>query len=531
MKSNLNRILFLIVISIMVGCKKDAPDLQNDGDIGPPQTTTIYNSDPKENKIKDSVFYYTKLFSLWQDNLPPKHLNDLNKPDLIRTKYTQYFERGEEVLDWLVSLTPKDSETGYPIDRYSFLDRVGAISSEIHDAVATSFGMDVFYLQTESTGDNADLYVRMVDKNSSAWSAELQRGDRIISINGNTRIDYDTQVAENFRTLNGYLNSASLEIQFQKPSGAIIKKTINNTAFDVDPILDYRIISNNGKKIGYLAFSSFVAVEKLVDFGGGKKEWIKTPMYTAFENALNSLQGAEELVIDIRYNGGGATMTAEYLANWFAPLSANQQLMYTHTMNSYFQRAGWTRPGEEFGPVFFAKKGSLNLKRIYFLVTRSTASASELLMNVLKPHMEVYMVGTKAVNASNKVVDENTYGKPVGFWEWPIVEDKVDAKNNVSLYAASFKTYNKSGEGDYFNGMKPSAHVWEFQNFLNFGDVNESMLRAAISHIQTDRFTPLAMKSQHVIRRNKTIDERIHLRSNTKGRMFKFRDEASRLAK
>lgn len=530
MKKNLTYILLFAFLSLWSGCKKDLPKLkEDDTEIKPPQTSKVYNTDLKENVIKDSVFYYTKLFSLWQDNLPPKDLNDLNKADLIRTKYTQYFERGEDVLDWLVSLTPKNSETGHPVDRYSFLDRQGIIRDEIQDAVATSFGMDVFYLQTESSGENADLYIRMVDQNSSAWNAGMERGDRIISINGNTKIDYNSQVAENFRTLNGFLNSNSLEVRFQKPSGTIMVEVVNSTQFEFNPVQDYRIISSNGKKIGYLAFSSFVTIEKLVDLGGGRKEWVKTPMYTAFENILGSLQGVDELVVDLRYNGGGAVITAEYLADWLVPSTKSQDLMYTTTMNTYFQREGWTRPGEEFGPVFFQKKGTINLQRIYFIVSKSTASASELLINVLKPHMSVYLVGTKAVNDANRVVDENTYGKPVGFWEWPIVEDIADSRNNVSLYASSFKTHNKAGEGDYFNGMKPNVNVWEFESFQNFGNPNESMLRAAISHINTGNFSSLALRSGGIIRKNRAIDERMEVRSNARGGMFKFNQGTLRL--
>ncbi|WP_164112850.1 MULTISPECIES: S41 family peptidase [Sphingobacterium] len=523
MKNKASYIILLAWVIITVGCKKTPPNLKEDTEIEPPQKTTVYNSDVKENMIKDSVFYYTKLFSLWQDNMPPKNLNDLNKPDLIRTKYTQYFERGEHVLDWLVSLTPKNTETGQPIDRYSYLDRAGVVSGEVQDAISTSFGMQVFYLQTESTGNNADLYVRMVEKNSSAWEVGMRRGDRIISINGDTKIDYDAQKAQSFRSLNGYLNAYTLTVVFQQPSGTILTQTITQKPFEKNPILDYRVILNNGKRIGYLAFNSFLAIEK-----SENGNWIKTSMYDRFEEALKSLQGIDEFVVDLRYNGGGAVITAEYLADWFVPASKNKELMYTSTMNSYFQKEGWTRPGGEFGPVFFNKRGGIELKRIYFLVSSSTASASELLINVMKPHIPAFMIGTKAVDANDRIIDEYTYGKPVGFWEWPIVEDANNPGNDVSLYPASFKTYNKLGEGDYFNGMKPSAHVWEFSNFLDFGQEGESMLRAAITHINTGSFTAPSLRSSGFVRKNRVMDERIQQRSNTRGRMFKFNNGTSR---
>lgn len=525
MKKTIFYSIICSAIGISVGCKKDAPNLKKDTQIQPPQKKEVYNSDPKENLIKDSVFYYTKLFSLWQDNMPPKDLNDLNKPDLIRNSYTQYFKRGEDVLDWLVSLTPKNTETGDPIDRYSFLDRVGNVSAEIQDAVATSFGISVFYLQTDASSDNAGLFIRMVDKNSSAAAAGMERGDQIVSINDDVRIDFNSQKASDFKTLNGYLNSASLRIKLKKPSGAVVEQNIVNKAYAFDPVLENKVISISNKKIGYLAFSSFVSIENNVN---GNR--VKTQMFATFENILNDFQGQgiNEMIVDLRYNGGGSVLTAEYLADWFVPAAKGKELMYTYTMNSYFTREGWTRPGGEFEPIFFNKKGNIDLKRIYFLVSNSTASASELLINSLKPHMQVFMVGTKAV-LDNKEVNEKTYGKPVGFWEWPIVEDKNDKRNNVSLYASSFKTFNKNAEGDYFNGLQPQAHVWEFSNFLNFGAVNESMLQAAIAHIETGSFTKLSMRSGGFVPRNKVRDERMQERGNIKGRMFKFNKETLRL--
>jgi C-terminal processing protease CtpA/Prc len=516
--------VLLAGISITFGCKKSAPSIEEDTQIAPPQKVEVYTTDQDENVIKDSVFYYTKLFSLWQDYMPPKDLNDLNKPDLIRNNYTQYFKRGEHVLDWMMSLTPKNDQTGQPIDRYSYLDREGLVSDEVQDAIPTRFGIEVFYLMTEASDPNADLYIRMVERNSSAWQAGLRRGDRILSIEGDTKIDWDTQQPTGFRTLNNYLNSPSLQLAIQKPDGTLLATTITNTSFVGNPILDARIITSNGKRIGYLAFNSFVATEKPEN-----DTWVKTAMYYVFEEVLKGLQGVDELVVDLRYNGGGAVVTAEYLADWFVPSAKNQELMYTSTMNGYFQREGWTRPGREFGPVYFKKRGSIELKRIYFLVSHSTASASELLMNVMKPHMDVYMIGTNAVDNSDKLVKEKTYGKPVGFWEVPVFEDIKNPRRNVSLYPASFKTYNKRGEGDYFNGMEPTTHVWEYRDFFDFGDPRETMLQAAITHMNTGSFVIPSTRSGGFVRKNKAMDERIQQRSNTRGRMFKFNNGALRL--
>ncbi len=469
--------IFLLIASF-TACKKDVktPD-NNDGEIKPPQTDKTYETDAFENLVKDSVFYYTKLFSLWQDDLPPKNINDMLKENYIRQNYTRYFQRGENVLDWMVSI-PKDAN-GNTIDRFSFLDREGVVSDEIQNAVATSFGMYVFYLQTEYSGNNAHLYIRMVDKNSSAYLAGIERGDRIISINGNEAIDYNSQRTKDFEEIEDYLGAGSLTVKFMKPSGTIIEKQLTSSQYDFDPVIDIKVIDQDSKKIGYLAFSSFVSIKNT--------QGHYTPMYYSFENIFNDFQsqGIDELIVDLRYNGGGSTLTAEYLVDRIVPTSANGKLMYRYEINSFLKSLGWDTDEEGFAPVYIFKRGALDLPKVYFLVTNGSASASELLINSLKPYMQVYMIGTYAVDDNGNPIAENTYGKPVGFFEWKIMND------DIGLYATSFKMYNANNEGDYFKGLIPNAHAWEFESgkFLAFGDPNEAMLATALSHIKNGSFS------------------------------------------
>lgn len=516
MKKGWSQIGMCLLIVCLVACKKDVKTPE-DSEIKPPQTDRAYESDAYENLVKDSVFYYTKLFSLWQDELPPKNINDLEKEGYIRQNYTRYFERGEYVLDWMISI-PKDAK-GVPIDRFSFLDREGVVSDEIQDAVATSFGMYVFYLQTEESGNNADLYIRMVDKGSPAYGIGLERGDRIISINDDTKIDYNSQQADDFKGINNYLNFNNLKIRFKKLDGRVIEKSIASTRYNLDPILDSRVMMEGNKKIGYLAFSSFVSVINTVN-----EQASFTPMYYRFEEIFDDFQseGIQELVIDLRYNGGGSTATAEYLVNRIIPSSADKKLMYRYEINSLLKSWGWDRQEDGFAPVSISKKGNLELSRVYFLVTKGSASASELLINVLKPYMQVYMIGTYAVDDKNNTVAEKTYGKPAGFFEWKILDD------DIGLYATSFKMYNSRNEGDYFDGLIPNAHVWEFQNFLSFGNPNESMLASALNHIKGGSFAAKAARmtiasSGKVLTRRPKVKAGIQ-KDIWRSNMFKFNE-------
>ncbi|WDF68109.1 S41 family peptidase [Sphingobacterium oryzagri] len=466
-------VVVLSVLGLFLACKKDPADPVEPTTTGGIDKSKTYLTNEHENKVRDSIWYYFKVLSLWEKDIPPADLSRIRQAGYIRTEYSQYFETGETVVDYLKGLT-RSSETATDYDRYSFLDRAGEVSGEIQNAVSTSFGMQVFYLQTQQSGTNADLYIRMVERNSPAFAAGLQRGDRIVSLNGNTNIDYNSQQSENFRTVNSYLNGGTLTLQIAKVDGSMETKTITSTRYNVDPVMDSRVLHVAGKNVGYLAFSSFVTIEN---------QGAKTAMYNRFEQIFAGFEseGVNELVVDLRYNGGGAVITAEYLADRIAPASVGTNIMYSYAVNDVIKSWGWLNEGEEFGPVRFAKKGNLQLSRVYFLVTSGTASASELLINVLRPHMQVYMIGTNR-NTDQGTVAEKTYGKPVGFFGLPIVDDAIE------LYVSSFKTFNSAGQGDYFAGLTPNANVWEFTSFRNFGQPDESMLAAALNHISTGSF-------------------------------------------
>ncbi|MHC8948132.1 S41 family peptidase [Sphingobacterium hungaricum] len=497
-------IVFAAIMLFVSGCKKDSVERQT------------YEDDPKENLLKDSVFYWTKVYSLWETSLPPKDIDDLLIQSTLRD-YTKYFETAEDVLESLKALTPNDPSTGNPIDRFSFIDREGVVSGEIQDAVATSYGMYLFYLN-RSTDNNADLYVRMVDAGSPAANAGIKRGTRIKSINGNSAIDYNTQAGQNFKFVNDALNSSSMTLVISNQGESDKTVSIQSTLYSFNPILSAKVITQGTKKVGYLAFSSFVDV-----YSSG----IPNQMYTRFENIFASFQseGINELIIDLRYNGGGSTNTAEYLADRIAPTATNGQPMYTYKVNKLLQDEGLTAEGEAFGPVKFNKIGSINLPKVYFLVTSSTASASELLMNVLEPYMNVQLIGT----FGNGGVKENTYGKPVGFFGF----EPVLGNSEIELYATSFQMFNSKGFGDYFGGLVPDQNTYE--DFLkDFGDPEEGLIAEALYHIQNNRYyntnsATSKIASKDRLNSNKVIGlKAIGENASSKG-MFKFDNKKVRI--
>jgi hypothetical protein len=152
---------------------------------------------------------------------------------------------------------------------------------------------------------------------------------------------------------------------------------------------------------------------------------------------------------------------AEKLANYLVPTAGNNQVMYKQTFNANYSSYNET--------TVYHKLGSLNVDKIFFIVSDNTASASELLINSLKPFVSETLVGPS----------DTTYGKPVGFFPIPAGE--------WYAFPISFRTVNKDGNGNYFGGFKVD-HPTDDGLDKNWGDVDENCLKSILTYIKTGTF-------------------------------------------
>jgi len=404
--------------------------------------------DTDEDLLKDSVYYYTYQFYLWQDQLPD-WLGDIRKN-------TRPLNSADAVLESLKSYAR--TPDGDPIDRFSFLDRWGTVDAEVQQGYAGSFGIDVRF------NNDTDLYIKKVDLGSPADRAGVRRGWQVLQMNGRSDLSLASLEADNFDFIFTALDGQRIDLLLKKPDGSEVSIQLNRGNYQLQPILASRVYTVGGKKIGYFAFDIFVST--LSD--AGRPTYVKNQLdqlMHEFEAA-----GVQEMVVDLRYNGGGAVVTAEYLSNLLAPPSVGTGLMYTNRVNPGLEGVLQAHHVPiDFSPVHFQKPNTLDLNRIYFLVTEGTASASELLINNLKPHVDVKLIG-----------EDRTYGKPVGFFNWNIL--------GVDLYAVSFQTYNSVGESDYFEGMEVDKTVYDDLT-KDFGDPTEDMLAEALYYARNGRFS------------------------------------------
>jgi C-terminal processing protease CtpA/Prc len=324
------------------------------------------------------------------------------------------------------------------VDRWSFAVKQAEWDNVSSGVSTGDFGLNIFF-KTEG-----DLRVRHVEKESPAGVAGVRRGWRITAINGDNNI---TTSNANFIVQNVY-QSNTASITFQKPDNSSVTLNLNANIYREHPAILDSVYNINAKKIGYFAFNSFLGDT--------------TEIYNDFSRVFNkfSSAGVNDVIVDLRYNGGGYVSVQEKLANWLAPSSANGQLMMKQQFNDkYTQYNSDDR---------FNKLGGLNLNRIFFIVSSSTASASELLINNLKPYMDVQLVGPS-----------KTYGKPVGFFPIPV--------GDWYIFPVSFRTTNSNGEGSYFNGLAVNSQVADGLD-KDWGNIEESSLKSALSFVTTGAF-------------------------------------------
>ena len=242
------------------------------------------------------------------------------------------------------------------------------------------------------------------------------------------------------------------------------------TTYDIDPIVQDTIYERGNDRIGYLALSSFEELQH----DNGSSTQLHQNLERIFDAFGTGGKKINELIIDLRYNGGGYVSTATYLANKIINPSGNEQVMFSYDVNKNLE-AEREQGDQEFADEIFKRANNLELQRVYFLVTDYTASASEIVIAALMPYMDVQIIADSRA----------TYGKPVGFFREDILGD-------IGLWAASFKIVNADGYSDYWDGI-PASKSNVFDNFYrDFGDPTESMTKAAIDHITKGTFSASA---------------------------------------
>lgn len=468
--------MILLLVTIFASCKKDKIDINQ------PTLTT-----DRSELTKDSVFLYAKEVYLWNNTLPTY---SVFKPRGFNSSSNQ-LDNFNELLLRITKYSNYENVQGYPNEiKYSYID-----DSDLNGQIARldksyidldGKGNDIGYsLLTVRNGNNFAIYFRYASPGSPAYLAGLRRGDYINEING---VRFGTNYRDEIGNLLTILNSdpSTIRLGGVKRNGTPYNVTLNKSSYNSSPIYKDSVLTIGGKKIGYLSYARFSNTNNSHSL-----------LNSVFENFAN--ENVTDLIIDLRYNGGGYVHTARHLANLIAPTSLQGKVMFAEHFNSTMQsgKAAILKNQlviDENGNVKvengkaltyndysytvaqntfkFDKIGSLNnIQKIVFIVSDYTASASELLINIFKPYVDVKLVGTI------------TYGKPVGFF--PIRIDKYD------VYFSMFTSKNSANQGDYFNGLTPNA-LEQDDPTRDFGNPEELNMVKAINYITKGSFTSVS---------------------------------------
>ena len=377
--------------------------------------------------IDPSVQFTANTFNdmyLWYESIPQVDLTTIKTPD-------EYIEKVK-----------------YSKDRWSFTMSYTDMNDLLDKGETTGWGAGLGF-------DNLNLLrILFIYDNSPMGKAGIKRGWQIKAINGKTVASMsDAEV-------NTALNNANNTFVFIKNDGTETTIPLISGNIVINSVQYSTIFPVGSKKIGYLVFSDFL--------GSSVSE-----LNTAFDHF--SHEGVTDLVLDLRYNGGGTLDCADSLVALLAGKPYSGNVYNTLTYNNKHTRYGYSS-------AIGLKNNSILLNQLVIITTSSTASASELVISGLKPYMNIKLIGS------------TTHGKPVG------MNIEGDTKLNIAVAPISFRNVNSVGYSDFFDGIPVDFTVPDNVT-QDWGLTTDACLNAALNYISLGTIGTVAAKSAIIPRR------------------------------
>jgi C-terminal processing protease CtpA/Prc len=385
-------------------------------------------------------------------------------------KYLWYSEiedrnpaNSETVLDYFGRLkTEALTNSGNPKDQFHFSVNTETLRQQVESGIELSTGVR-WTIRVPSPP--REVRVVYVEPNSSAGLAGVQRGDLLIGVDGFDVINGsdDATVDATNQALRPDQENETHEYQFQRLDETTYTVNLSADEIVTQPVLAVESIASPSGNVGYILFNDHIvtAEQQLVD-------------------AVNQLNSANitDLVLDLRYNGGGFVYIASQLSYMIAGFNNTNNQVFDNTVfnDKHTQTNPFTDQTLEPDPFLQTQLNgsalpSLDLNRVYILTGENTCSASELIINALRGvDVEVIQIGN------------TTCGKPYGFY----------ATDNcgTSYFSINFRSENAKAYGDYADGFVPSAidngqeqiRGCEVADDLTrlLGDANEARLATAL---------------------------------------------------
>jgi carboxyl-terminal processing protease len=445
------------------------------------------------------IYDNMSVYYLWNDKLSKSPNYSLNPED--------FFE----------SILYKYNKTSNPDgDRFSWIQEdYTELLGNLSGVASHEIGFEYILVGTDATLKQYYALVLYAMHGTDAELKGINRGRFITKING------QNITADNYKNLFGGTGTKKLSMAdfvynetekryILQSSGDV---TINmHNYFAENPIYLDTIYTVANNKIGYLVYNFFARDN------GDKSNNYDKELISKLSNFKS--KGVNEMVLDLRYNSGGAVSSAIALASALVKNRSTKNVLTTSQYNSILHNALIKEEGANYNKDYFIDKiigttvaiPEMNLPRLYVLTSGWTASASEFIINGLKPYMDVILIG------------ETTYGKNVG--SITIYEDD-DPKNKWGMQPIVVKFANSLGFSDFTAGFTPDYEIDEFENLYlySFGDTNDPLLGKALSLITGQTSFTRSASAISTPFRSTQINEKISVDSRKKSHRFEMYDD------
>ncbi|WP_343329819.1 S41 family peptidase [Polaribacter staleyi] len=448
-------------------------------------STLFYNCNKTENNFPEDIevqhFVWRGLnaYYLWQSSIPD--LSDLSFSNQNQLNaYLEGFSSPEILFDNLLYT----EENGYPAnekgyDRFSWIVDDYIALENAFQGITLSNGMEFELFFENGSTTNAYGVVRYVIPGSDAATQGVLRGMVFKAVDG-------TQITNtNYRDLlfgaNTDYTINLADFNGGNPTSNGISINLSKSQLQENPVAITKTFDEGGKKIGYLLYNQFAS-----SFDG--------QLNAAF--ATFKAEAINELIIDLRYNGGGSVQTATYLGSMittqpntdiYSQQIWNEKVMENNNPSNFLNYfTDRIRNTDENGNIILDEPiNSLGLSTVYVIVTEDTASASELVINALSAYIDVKLVGTETVGkqvGSITLYDSDDYKRNGAnlntnhtYAMQPIVLEikNADGENNPAGYTAEVQLAEDFGQ--------ISGNV----NLGVLGDKTEPLLARTIQYITT----------------------------------------------
>jgi carboxyl-terminal processing protease len=390
---------------------------------------------------------------LWYDEVPNVDAGAALYTGEVYTAMNSYFKALK---------TKAVTASGASKDRFGFIYPTAAWNALTQSGVTAGYGFEPVFgsLVVNAQFPSRNIRIAYIEPGTEAANKLLQRGDQVVSVDG---VSADDNTQAGVATLNAAIFPNAIGVAhnwvFARSGAANFSLTLTTANITKNPVLSYGVINAlDGKKVGYMLFNDHLAT--------AEGQLVEAVSYFAG-------QGIADLVLDVRYNGGGYLYIASELAYMIAGPARVQGKLFEQLGYNNKRGAGTTTPyynattGQALLPT-------LSLPRVYVLTQGDTCSASESVIN-----------GLRGVDVDVRLIGGTTCGKPYGF----------TAKDNcgISYFPIEFKGVNAKGFGDYADGFVPAGSGatgvpgCTVADDLNhpLGDPRESMLATALAYRST----------------------------------------------